>query len=66
MRSRKCSEQLHEERNQLSEPNIKSWIENNTTRYHFFIDAELDDLVLALFEVFVQCRFKPFFDGKTV
>ncbi len=56
---------MHEEINQLSERNIKSWIENNTTRYHFFIDAELDDLVLALFEVFVQCRFKPLFEGKT-
>ena len=55
---------MHEDVNRLSERNIKSWIENNTTRCHFFIDAELDDLVLSLFEVFVQCRLKPLFEGK--
>jgi len=55
---------MHVEIDRLSERDIESWIENNTTRYHFFVDADVDDLVLSLFEVFAQCRLKPLFEGK--
>jgi len=54
----------HVEIDQLSEENIKSWIETNSTRYHFFIDSKHDDLTLSLFEAFVQCRLKPLFEGQ--
>lgn len=56
---------MQSEIDQLSERNIGSWLENNTTRCHFFIDSEVDDLVLSLFEIFLQCRLKPLFEGKT-
>ena len=55
---------MHLELDRLSERDIESWIENNTTRYHFFVDADVNDLVLSLFEVFAHCRLKPLFEGK--
>ena len=56
---------IQSEIDQLSERDIGSWLENNTTRCQLFIDAEVDDLVLSIFEIFLQCRLKPLFEGKT-
>ena len=55
-------QRLHNEIDGISEQNVGAWIEENTARYHIFINAELDDLVLSLLEVFVQCRLKPLFE----
>jgi hypothetical protein len=47
----------------LNEENISDWIKNNTRRYDIFIDSELGIPVLNLLEAYLQCKFKPKYEG---
>jgi len=42
---------------------IQKWIRENTTRTNFLIPLEKGDLVLNLFEAFVQTQLKPKYEG---
>lgn len=50
--------------NEVTASNVGAWIEQNTTRYHFFIDEAQPRLLLSLLEVFLQCRLRPLFEGS--
>jgi hypothetical protein len=43
--------------------NIGIWIREHTDRDHFFMTSDSNPLLLALLEVFLQCRLKPIFEG---
>ncbi len=47
----------------LNEDNISDWIKNNTRRIDIFIDSELRISVLNLLEAYLQCKFKPKYEG---
>lgn len=47
----------------LSENNVGTWIAQNTTRYHFYLDEARPRLLLSLLEVFLHCRLQPIFEG---
>ncbi len=47
----------------LSEKNISDWIQKNTDRVNFLIDADIDQFVLGLLEAFLQCRLQPIYEG---
>lgn len=47
----------------LSEENISDWIKNNTRKIDIFIDSELGIPVLNLLEAYLQCKFKPKYEG---
>jgi hypothetical protein len=49
----------------LNRRNIGAWIERNTTRQNFLMPADKGPLALSLLEVFLQCRLKPVFEGKS-
>ncbi|MBI3694505.1 MAG: hypothetical protein HY238_06660 [Acidobacteria bacterium] len=49
----------------LTDNSVGAWIEANTSRVHVVIPAVAGDLVLGLVESFVQCRFRPIFEGKS-
>lgn len=42
---------------------VGQWIERNTTRHHFFLDAGQPEHVVSLLETFLHCRLKPLFEG---
>jgi hypothetical protein len=48
----------------LNPDSIGDWIEANTSRVHIFIPAAANALLLGLVESFMQCRFRPIFEGK--
>lgn len=50
----------------LDDMSIGKWIEANTSRVHVFIPATAGDVVLSLLESFVQCRFRPIYEGKAL
>ena len=43
---------------------LGQWIERNTSRLNAFIPVSSGQFALALLEAFLQCRFKPVFEGK--
>lgn len=43
--------------------NASKWIQQNTSRINILMDARLDYPALNLLEVYMQCRFKPLFEG---
>jgi len=47
----------------LDENSIKGWIERNTDRINFVVDAKVGMPILNLLEAFLQCRFRPRFEG---
>ncbi|MBC8504229.1 MAG: hypothetical protein H8D34_05190 [Chloroflexi bacterium] len=47
----------------LSENNINDWLKTNTDRNDFLISSDHNSLLLSLFEIFMQCRLKPIFEG---
>jgi len=47
----------------LDDTNISEWIKKKTSRVNFYIDKKLGIFILNLLESFLQCRFKPFFEG---
>ena len=47
----------------LDEDNISDWIKNNTRRIDIFIDSKLGIPVLNLLEAYLQCKFKPKYEG---
>jgi len=47
----------------LNEHNIGDWIKNNTRRIDIFIDSELGIPVLNLLEAYLQCKFRPKYEG---
>jgi hypothetical protein len=47
----------------ITAANIAQWIEQHTTRYHFFVDETHDAPILALLEIFLQCRLCPLFES---
>lgn len=47
----------------LNESNISDWIKNNTRRIDIFIDSKLGIPVLNLLEAYLQCKFKPKYEG---
>ena len=49
----------------LSEQNVGRWIETNTSRTHVFLPTSAGPFALSLLEAFMQCRFKPLFEGRT-
>ena len=47
----------------LDRENIKAYIMQNTTRYHFFLDATQPSALLSLLEAYLQCRLHPVYEG---
>jgi hypothetical protein len=47
----------------LNEDNIGDWIKKNTRRIDIFIDTKLGVPVLNLLEAYLQCKFKPKYEG---
>jgi len=47
----------------LNEDNISDWIKRNTRRIDIFIDSKLGIWVLNLLEAYLQCKFKPKYEG---
>ena len=48
----------------LTEESVGRWIENNTSRLHIFLPITVGPFALSLLEAFMQCRFKPVFEGR--
>jgi hypothetical protein len=48
----------------LDETTAGAWIQDNTTRLHFFLPVTAGPLALSLLEAFVQCRLRPEFEGR--
>jgi len=48
---------------ELNEHKIGDWIKNNTRRIDIFIDSELGIPVLNLLEAYLQCKFRPKYEG---
>lgn len=48
----------------LQEATVGGWIERSTARLHVFLPTSVGALPLSLLEAFVQCRFRPIFEGK--
>jgi len=42
---------------------ISTWIKQNTSRVNVLLDARADYPTLNLLEAYMQCRFKPLFEG---
>jgi len=47
----------------LNDDNIGDWIKNKTRRIDIFIDSKLGVPVLNLLEAYLQCKFKPKYEG---
>lgn len=47
----------------INDRNIGDWIKTNTTRINFLMSQSVGMPVLGLLEAFLQCRFKPKFEG---
>jgi hypothetical protein len=47
----------------LSENNIDAWIRNNIRRIDILIDQQVGIFVLNFLEAFLQCRFRPKYEG---
>ena len=47
---------LADKNRNLSEKDVSDWIRKNTDRVNFLIDEDVDQFVLSLLEVFLQCR----------
>ncbi len=43
--------------------NVGLWLKSNTNRDHFFLKSSQGPLLLALLEIFIQCRLRPIFEG---
>ena len=43
---------------------VGGWLERNTSRFHLFLPASAPGYALTLAEGFVQCRFRPIYEGK--
>lgn len=43
---------------------VGTWLELNTSRFHLFLGAADNGCVLSLAEAFLQCRFRPVYEGK--
>ncbi len=43
---------------------IGTWIEEHTSRYHFCLDKDQSESLLALLAVFLYCRLQPVFEEK--
>ena len=54
---------LTDKNRNLSEKNIRDWIQKNTDRVNFLIDKDVNQFVLSLLEVFLQCRLQPIYEG---
>ena len=54
---------LTDKNRNLSEKDISDWIQKNTDRVNFLIDADIDQFVLGLLEAFLQCRLQPIYEG---
>jgi hypothetical protein len=50
----------------LSETSVGPWLKRNTSRFHVFLHSEQPAAALSLLEAFLQCRFRPLFEGKIV
>ncbi len=46
-----------------NERNIQAWIKRYVDRDNFLIPSSKDKLLLSLFEIFLQCRLQPYFEG---
>jgi hypothetical protein len=49
----------------LDVTSVKAWICENTARINFLIPAKHGIFTLSLLEAFVQCRFRPEYEGFT-
>ena len=47
----------------INENNVGAWIRKHTDRDDFLIPSSYGPLLLSLFEVFLQCRLQPIFEG---
>lgn len=47
----------------LTKANVSEWLCTNTSRVNFLLPSSYGPLALALFEVFLQCCFRPEFEG---
>ena len=47
----------------LARESVGEWIRTHTDRDHFFISSDREMVLLALLEVFLQCRLRPLFEG---
>lgn len=48
---------------QINETNVGQWIRQNIDRVNFLLDERAGVPVLTLLESFLQCRFKPRYEG---
>jgi hypothetical protein len=48
----------------LDDTSVGTWIERNTPRAHLFLPTAVGAFPLSLLEAFLQCRFRPIFEGK--
>ena len=46
------------------EDNIKEWMKKHTDRVNLLVEERHGDLLLALLEVFFQCRLNPKYEGR--
>ena len=46
-----------------NESNVGAWIKRYVDRDNFLIPSSKDKLLLSLFEIFLQCRLQPYFEG---
>lgn len=45
---------------------VGEWLEQNTSRFHLFLPASAPECALSLAEAFIQCRFRPIYEGKSL
>jgi len=48
---------------ELTEISVGDWIKRNTDRLNFLVDARVGDPLLTLLEAFLQCKWRPRFEG---
>ena len=46
-----------------NEDQIGTWLKRNTDRDNFYFLSDLGRYYLSLFEIFLQCRLNPYFEG---
>ncbi len=51
-------------KHELNEDNVSNWIMENTDKVNFLFNADaVNPWIFNLFEVFVQCKLKPIYEG---